>query len=388
MIPYLLAIAGGYLIGSASDKQLFAKGGSTLLAPNGKPSNLTPEQWHLVRTPEFKAWFGDWEKAYETGNYDGVSKVIDEETKEPLVVYHGTNIKVFFTIFNPKKDGIWVSSNKEIAKSYGNRIIEMFLNLRKPTTEKIWRKVRDKHYEENKGQFWQYDEFDIPHNDILELMYKNIRNVICKKGYDSIKLDKDFFEEGTENFIAFNSNQIKLADGTNTTFDANNPDIRYAKGGETNKSQPQSQPQDIIFNQIGDVGVQKLIDFELNHLKAQLKQKQTYSKKERIAIWNFIDKIKKTAKDLKKVPLNELNPTQFGEDYKNPSSENNVDTYKKVISGEYNSDDVRIYDFAPLLIDKNNNNILDGNHRHYAFSQIGVPYVYVLYVDSGKNFQF
>lgn len=33
-----------------------------LLAPNGKPSNLTPEQYRQVRTPEFKNWFGDWEK--------------------------------------------------------------------------------------------------------------------------------------------------------------------------------------------------------------------------------------------------------------------------------------------------------------------------------------
>lgn len=33
-----------------------------LLAPNGKPSNLTPEQYRQVRTPEFKKWFGDWEK--------------------------------------------------------------------------------------------------------------------------------------------------------------------------------------------------------------------------------------------------------------------------------------------------------------------------------------
>lgn len=33
-----------------------------LLAPNGKPSNLTPEQYRQVRTPEFKRWFGDWEK--------------------------------------------------------------------------------------------------------------------------------------------------------------------------------------------------------------------------------------------------------------------------------------------------------------------------------------
>ena len=32
------------------------------LAPNGKPSKLTESQWHHVRTPEFKAWFGDWER--------------------------------------------------------------------------------------------------------------------------------------------------------------------------------------------------------------------------------------------------------------------------------------------------------------------------------------
>ena len=34
----------------------------SLLAPNGKPSNLAPEQYRQVRTPEFKRWFGDWEK--------------------------------------------------------------------------------------------------------------------------------------------------------------------------------------------------------------------------------------------------------------------------------------------------------------------------------------
>jgi hypothetical protein len=30
-------------------------------APNGEKTNLSVEQWLLVRTPEFKAWFGDWE---------------------------------------------------------------------------------------------------------------------------------------------------------------------------------------------------------------------------------------------------------------------------------------------------------------------------------------
>lgn len=38
--------------------------GESLKAPNGKDSNLTPEQWKMVRTKEFKNWFGDWEKPY------------------------------------------------------------------------------------------------------------------------------------------------------------------------------------------------------------------------------------------------------------------------------------------------------------------------------------
>ncbi|MBQ7220821.1 MAG: hypothetical protein IJS28_07570 [Synergistaceae bacterium] len=32
-------------------------------APNGKPTKLTEQQWLAVRTPAFKAWFGDWEAA-------------------------------------------------------------------------------------------------------------------------------------------------------------------------------------------------------------------------------------------------------------------------------------------------------------------------------------
>ena len=35
--------------------------GTLLIAPNGKKSNLTPEQWTAVRTHAFKQWFGDWE---------------------------------------------------------------------------------------------------------------------------------------------------------------------------------------------------------------------------------------------------------------------------------------------------------------------------------------
>lgn len=37
--------------------------GTYMQAPNGKPTNLTADQWALVRTEGFKRWFGDWEKA-------------------------------------------------------------------------------------------------------------------------------------------------------------------------------------------------------------------------------------------------------------------------------------------------------------------------------------
>ena len=55
-----------------------------LKAPNGEQSNLNELEWCLVRTPEFKAWFGDWENDPENA-----SKVVDENG-EPLAVYHGT----------------------------------------------------------------------------------------------------------------------------------------------------------------------------------------------------------------------------------------------------------------------------------------------------------
>jgi hypothetical protein len=54
-----------------------------LLAPNGKPSNLTERQYAQVRTKAFIDWFGDW-----INDPKNASKVVDENG-EPMVVYHG-----------------------------------------------------------------------------------------------------------------------------------------------------------------------------------------------------------------------------------------------------------------------------------------------------------
>lgn len=39
-----------------------------LKAPNGNDTNLTEKQWLQVRTPQFKAWFGDWELKHKESN--------------------------------------------------------------------------------------------------------------------------------------------------------------------------------------------------------------------------------------------------------------------------------------------------------------------------------
>lgn len=100
------------------------------LAPNGKPSRLTYRQWVTVRTPAFKAWFGDWEHDPENA-----SKVVDENG-EPEVVYHNTTEN--FSVFREGKNG-GLSGNGIYFSEYplwqfGPVQIQAFLDIRHPIT--------------------------------------------------------------------------------------------------------------------------------------------------------------------------------------------------------------------------------------------------------------
>jgi hypothetical protein len=46
------------------------------LAPNGKPSNLNHAQWYAVRTPSFKEWFGDWERAAGIAELEKAANIV------------------------------------------------------------------------------------------------------------------------------------------------------------------------------------------------------------------------------------------------------------------------------------------------------------------------
>jgi len=313
---------------------------SKLLAPNGKPSNLTPEQYKLVRTPAFKKWFGDWEKLENAKIRDSgideitlsnlsknVSKVVDENG-EPLVCYHGSEEN--FTIFDINKIskntgnyghygyGFYFSEYIKEAQGYGNNIFNCFLKILKPflgTNEEfdllkengignidekvivsidfsdLYTKIKDvdsnayhfmtiakkngiKNVWDNylKSEKKIKDKTKIDLNDLYQILLftdlepneehvpnyilDDLREIGISPKYnldypypqqlhwvtnlgDNSKEFTDLIQKykydgviwGTE-FVAFNSTQIKLANGTNTTFDTNNPDIRYKQGGK------------------------------------------------------------------------------------------------------------------------------------------------------------
>lgn len=194
---------------------------SQLKAPNGKPSNLTPEQWKLVRTPQFKAWFGDWENDPENA-----SKIVDENG-EPLVVYHGSrfkgNIYKFKHLKEEKLDwtkdsfGFYFSDDKDYAKGYGENIYQCFLNIKNPKLS------------------IEFEHTYLPYHKIHKIINDGYDGVYFNGSLGNRDYDKDIFYE--KEIVAFDPEQIKLADGSNTTFDGKNPDIRFAQGGTMNTIQ-------------------------------------------------------------------------------------------------------------------------------------------------------
>lgn len=245
-----------------------------LLAPNGKPSKLTPEQYRQVRTPEFKRWFGDWEN--DPAN---ASKVVDENG-EPLVVYHGT-IKAFAS-FDPSANprnrsgnpaGFYFTPDVDEASDYtmdwrkdppeaidGGNLMPLFLNVRKPfnysgsslfAKTPVNKVMVDKFEDElakantNVGKDWIKDKvksFEVKGKTAgdpfpgISFPAQSKTAVLQAGGYDGMRDGK--------HWAAFSPTQIKSAIGNTGTFDPENPDIRYslANGQGERPSEPMFSP--------------------------------------------------------------------------------------------------------------------------------------------------
>jgi hypothetical protein len=216
------------------------------LAPNGKPSNLTHEQWHIVRTPEFKAWFGDWEN-----DPKNASKVVDENG-EPLLVWHGTWVETPFDVFDfDKADLGFHFGTYQQAKNRVETKMSILHRDRKPIIKPYFLNIKTLFDASDIGE-WQYPqryidmivdgniitENEAKTNGFFTAYYPNdnktIRDfIINKHGGDVGFVYENKYEGGGQSYIVLQESQIKLADGTNTTFDGENPDIRYRRGGRT-----------------------------------------------------------------------------------------------------------------------------------------------------------
>ncbi|MFZ7164580.1 LPD38 domain-containing protein [Avibacterium avium] len=156
---------------------------------NGE-TELSYSQWKQVRSPAFKAWFGDWENDPENA-----SKVINPKTGEPLVVYHGTSAN--FNVFDPEKQknyrnqyggGFYFTGDPDVAKLFGDNVMPVFLNARIGLAEK--RLAR------RKGQ--------------------------------SVELDHLRPNDSRDIWVVYNPNQVKSATTNNGEFSTENDDIRYS----------------------------------------------------------------------------------------------------------------------------------------------------------------
>ncbi len=148
-----------------------------------------------------------------------VSKVVDENG-EPKVVYHGTESD-FFEFKHGKAVGsgdkfgylgeaFYATNDEDVAQTYGDRVIPIFLNLKNPYV------VND-------------PAFTSPHSagsfaKSLNVSTDKVSDLLKSQGYDGVIAkdeDMDYIE-----YAAYKSNQIKSATDNIGTY-SENPDIRW-----------------------------------------------------------------------------------------------------------------------------------------------------------------
>ncbi len=148
-------------------------------APNGQPTKLNEMQWLQVRTPNFKAWFGDFEN-----DPKNASQVVDSNG-EPLVVYHGTEYGGFTEFGSSgygaasREKGFWFS-NKIRALEYSgkNQEIEIVPVLKSWSDAAYFAKKLDVEFK--KAPEDEYDDGIYFIDDDIASTLNQARNILQK----------------------------------------------------------------------------------------------------------------------------------------------------------------------------------------------------------------
>lgn len=253
---------------------------SDLKSINGIDSELTFEEYMTVRTPEFMSFFGNWEQAYLDNTYSGVSKIINPKTKEPMPVFHGTNVlftewktyetnnahyfavkremsDFFASSWESRTDKAGVDSKaiKALNPNTGKFLYRCFLDIRNPIDFskfgvekrpikefllflKINYNIGDYDFWTNLGNAKGFtSETKVYAWQIIRLWQnftKYVKTFTTYDGYIFYEYIPDTPFGGLDNaslsFCAFESNQIKFADAYE--FNALSNDSRFDFGGK------------------------------------------------------------------------------------------------------------------------------------------------------------
>ena len=213
--------------------------------PNGERSKLSDDLNKIIRTPQFKEWFGDWELSYIYKETDALeiecSKVLTENF-EPKLVWHGTGKQFSYFVFD-NFPAAYFAVNREYSQFFADLqggddgyVIPFFLNIRNPLDLSHFKttKVKSK-------QFFDYlylmtgltmEELEVNpiflSKDLPELetwMFirnnpKMIKKISDTKLYDGIHFyetnpnikDTTTLAHSTEAYITFSADQCKIAD--------------------------------------------------------------------------------------------------------------------------------------------------------------------------------
>ncbi len=192
------------------------------------------------------------------------SKVVNADGT-PKVVYHGTNADFWtFSLANRGKNGeklgvgYYFVDNKSSAERYGDRVVEAYLDIKKPASAEVMeisRKDLEKFLDfaiEHRDEYidgewkgndinkeYELTDFDYGSND-AELIKGFLNGIAAgnkdvteaylemlkdSTGYDGIAYNTD----NTDYYVAFTPEQIKSATDNIGTFDKGKGDIRYSK---------------------------------------------------------------------------------------------------------------------------------------------------------------
>lgn len=237
------------------------KGGAEAFrAPNGQPSLLAPDQWHLVRTAPFMRYFGDWLRD------PSASSVVLDDNGEPRVCYRGLKQS-----YNPgvRRNYTWISSSRELSEQYaaGGTVLDLFVATRRPfhfpdsltrqSPEHFRENIRRQLEQDRALGFFSEEQLQEATRKLETLLqgteeteafkiwerHRELKGILSSLGYDSVMTE----ESGVMTYGLFRPGQAKSAVGNCGSYDITLSDITFALTPREQRTAAQALVEDTFL---------------------------------------------------------------------------------------------------------------------------------------------